>query len=414
MKLKLIVSFFKSKLTFIKYSTTIFLGIPFSLLTGFLTLRNIDPLLMGIWNSVLLFQSYMLFFGLGIVNGMNRELPFQLGCGNEELAIKYASNTLFHSALQMLFYCLVLFIVILFSNGEYYYKISIIVLFLKLILNTYARFLNGTYRSSKDFLILSKVQLYTLLVKLLLAPLILISFEFFLIYQLLIDLLNSLFLHIWRPLKAKIEFSGIVYKNLLKTGLPIFSSSYFSGLIDTMPSILILNFAGIKELGVYAPVAILLSFTSQITDSFQTYVYPKYLYEYGKNNNRKVIFNSNLKIIAIIFISLIILSFIFLFLIPYFKLAFPKYKESEKYFYQALLVVPVIFYRFSITLIVVFKKYKNLFSFQIVRLFLFISFFYIINNTIDEVISSVLYAMALTYFLMILFGFYLGFRISKT
>ena len=49
-------------------------------------LRFVDPDMIGIWQLVLLFQSYSAISRLGIMNAMNREFPFYLGQKNEAKA----------------------------------------------------------------------------------------------------------------------------------------------------------------------------------------------------------------------------------------------------------------------------------------------------------------------------------------
>ena len=45
-------------------------------------LRIIDPDLIGIWQMVILIQSYSIISRLGIINAMNREFPYLLGQEN--------------------------------------------------------------------------------------------------------------------------------------------------------------------------------------------------------------------------------------------------------------------------------------------------------------------------------------------
>src|SRR5262245_32072354 len=47
-----------------------------SLLASGLAFRWIDPVSMGIWQTLLLVSSYLTVVRLGLVNGLGRELPF--------------------------------------------------------------------------------------------------------------------------------------------------------------------------------------------------------------------------------------------------------------------------------------------------------------------------------------------------
>ena len=89
-----ILNLFLRNKILVKYISVSYLSIPVSLVTGFLAFRKIDPYLMGIWTAFSVLETYATFMRLGVINGMNRELPFALGEGDREKAIKLLQDFL--------------------------------------------------------------------------------------------------------------------------------------------------------------------------------------------------------------------------------------------------------------------------------------------------------------------------------
>ncbi|MBM4355455.1 MAG: hypothetical protein FJ109_16985, partial [Deltaproteobacteria bacterium] len=77
-----------------------------SLASGFLVYRWLPPYYMGIWQTMVLVQTYCSFLTLGVANGMNRELPYVLGRGEVDRGRAMAATTmafsLFASGLALL------------------------------------------------------------------------------------------------------------------------------------------------------------------------------------------------------------------------------------------------------------------------------------------------------------------------
>ena len=55
------------------------------LISGLLVVRLLDPSLYGQYTGVGVFLGYILLGHGGIINGLGRELPFELGKGNDNL-----------------------------------------------------------------------------------------------------------------------------------------------------------------------------------------------------------------------------------------------------------------------------------------------------------------------------------------
>ena len=203
-----------SNKTLLKYVSVSYLSIPISLVTGFLTFRKIDPVLMGFWSLFTVFETYSTFMRMGVVNGMNRQLPYALGKGDEASAQKYASTTLFYTIIEIAL-LLVAAPVIIWQMGwkiqpelkEYYYATALVSL-VRILLSFYITYLSGTLRSDDAFNKISNINATILLMKLLFCPLVYFGFYGFLIYEMIAIITNVILLHRYRPLRISQSFTA--------------------------------------------------------------------------------------------------------------------------------------------------------------------------------------------------------------
>jgi hypothetical protein len=99
---------------------------------------------------------------MGIVNGMNRELPFAMGQKDYNKANNYASSTLLFSLFNIVVLLLITpLIVSQIKIDERYYACLAVVL-LKACLSFYTTYLTGTFRSDDQFNKLSNINLISL------------------------------------------------------------------------------------------------------------------------------------------------------------------------------------------------------------------------------------------------------------
>lgn len=402
----------KGRRTLLNYLSSSMISIPVSLITGFVSLRNIDPILMGTWTAVSTFQGYTAFIGLGVINGMNRELPLTLGRNEKEKAFDFAANGLGFVIFQSLIYFILLVFFLAYFSANLFYKLSIVTLFLKVVLGIFTIYLEGTFRSNSDFDKISKANWITSIMRLILCPLVFLGFEGFLIYMVLFDLTKFVLLFYWRPIRVRATLNFDVLKILMKVGIPIFIATYFSSLIDTIPRIFILKNGGEMALGLFAPVLMLLGIFEQFSGAVSSYLYPKLAFRYGSGESNESIYKSNLNAIIIVSSILLIMIAPLLFALNYFVDIFPKYKESVDYLRIAIFLAPLYSYNLNGIIFVVFKKFKSLYLFQTLKAILLIFTIFIINKVIfSDSIYTVIVALIVTFATLLFIGILLTKRL---
>jgi O-antigen/teichoic acid export membrane protein len=397
--------------SFVKFFSSNILSVPVSLITGFISFRNIDPIHMGIWSTVTIFEVYTNFLRMGIVNGMNRELPFAMGQKDNKKAEKFASSTLLFSLFNIIILLLITPLVLKQINlDERYYACLAVVLF-KACLSFYTTYLTGTFRSDNQFDKLSNINLISLGAKLLFCPLVLLGFNGFLIYEVILLFVGAILLHKFRPIKISPKLYWPEFKSLFYTGIPMFVTSYIVNVIDTLPRLFIVKYGTEQLLGLYSPVLMLLNTLMIFPSTISTYLYPKFSFKIGMKIAASVIWKQYFKVIILSFLAISGMVFIGYFLIDYFGVIFPKYALSVPYLKAALLICPFLVYKLGNTINVVLRKPQFMLSYAIFYGVFQLFSYFIILSPLNDILLKVIYSQVITAFATLIFGLLVNYYI---
>jgi O-antigen/teichoic acid export membrane protein len=345
------------KRVLVKVLSSSFLSLPVNLLVSVITLRYIDPYYMGVWAAMTIFETYANILRLGIVNGMNRELPFALGTGEQEKAIGYAQTTFaFNLFATVIIWIIAPLIMYNFELNSTYIA-CIMVSLGRITLNYYITYVAGTFRTTDNFNKLSNIQFVLIVSHLLFSGLIFIyGFNGYLAMQLLQTLLNAILLHLYRPFRVLPKFNSKAFVALFKTGMPLFATSYLVSIIDTIPKLFIIRFGNETMLGLYTPVLIIITAFSLLPNSLGAYYYPKLSYAFGKRNDPVEIWKMMKKVYLVSLLVIFPMILAGYFILPEVIAFFPKYKESLPFMQAALFIGPFILAKLGNLLNVVLKK----------------------------------------------------------
>lgn len=379
-----------------KYLASSFINIPISLITGYLIFKNIDPYFMGIWSTLTVYEVYSTYLRLGIINGMNRELPFALGKDDKFTAYSLASTALYYTLINIALIFFVSLILFFFYISNIY-KYAFIVLIIRVILNSYSTYVSGTFRSNDNFNTFSNIQFYMSFFKLLSSPLITLGFNGYLIWELLISFINTFLLHLKRPIKVIPNFNYFLFRKMIIIGLPIFVISTITSFIDTIPRLYLIKFGTEIDLGLYSPVFFLISTISLLPNQLSSYFYPKFTYNLAKTNSIFFMKQSIKKIVLFTFIFLVFTSVLIYSISQSIILFFPKYLKSLPYIQLALLATPFVLFRLAHTVSAVLKNYKTMVLFAIFYLIIQIISILILKSFNNEIVTLVIKSQIITY-----------------
>jgi O-antigen/teichoic acid export membrane protein len=265
-----------------------------TVITGIILIRWLDPSEIGLWNSFSVLLPYALFFQLGIFNGLNRELPFYLGKGNEKTVNDLVASASWLSRLLVVISVLILPVVLLvyifFFNSQNIYIISILAIGIMISAQFSNNFLTVTFRARQSFDQLSKA--YIIQGILILLSLLIIykwKYEGMLIRAVLLSITLPLMLYIIRPFRVSPRFIRKPLNLLIKTGLPLFSFAYVQGITRTLNRVVLLSVSGILAVGYYSPALAILTAMKLLPSILGQYLYPQMSYEIGQGTDPRVL-----------------------------------------------------------------------------------------------------------------------------
>lgn len=316
------------------------------LLSGFLVVRFIEPEIYGQFSGVGVYLGYILLGHGGIINGLSRELPYELGRKNDAYANEMASSVYvlsviisFIASLLFLFFAIKQFMDGNTATAIIYFAYTIIGGLH--LLNK--QFLPTLYRTNKDFDSLSKQNISVGVGNLFSVVLV----YFFSLYGLIarsifLALLEFFLLFKNKPYKLSFYYNLEHFKKLLKTGIPIFMVGQVGPLWHTVMNNVIFSVGGALNFGLYALSNIVQGAVGVIPASFSQVIYPRMSIMLGEGKPISFILKANIKPLFFQFVVMLGISVAGVLILPIvIPILLPKYTEGILAA-QWMLFVPVV------------------------------------------------------------------------
>lgn len=278
---------------------------------GFLVLRWVAPPEMGVWQAVILIDTYSQIIRLGIVNAMAREYPFLLGKGKKDEAVQYIQTTEAYTIIAALSELVIIIVVMAMFGRDlnFDWRLGFLTLILYAPLNLYRGFLESTFRGGREFGILARIHLWGIVLNCvtLLLP-VYYGFTGFCIRVLVITGITTLLLWLWRPVREKPKLISKCLKYLIFAGIPLFISNYLTAFAAGFSRIILLHEGGAPLAGLFSPVVSIIALGSMVPATLSVYLLPKLNFNFGASGAAKVITKAAIK--AGFFCCLVMLPFI--------------------------------------------------------------------------------------------------------
>jgi O-antigen/teichoic acid export membrane protein len=235
------------------------------------------------------FLGYILLGHGGVLNGISRELPYELGKGNRDYAVQLANSAHF-----------VTFVVGLISAasflsvGMYYWVIgdrTTAIIFLAYAIPAFLylynkQFLPSLYRTNKDFDNLSKQNILTGVGNLLSVVFVYVWGLWGLcIRQIFLMVYETWLLHQKKPYALKLSYKKEDLRKLFETGFPIFIAGNINPLVSTIMNNVLFQLGGALNFGYYALTNIVSGAIGIIPNSFSQVIYPRMAIMYGEGKS---------------------------------------------------------------------------------------------------------------------------------
>ena len=278
----IVISFFSEYVLFI-VSTIIYQGARF--VSSIIAAKILGPSTFGIWNILSLVITYGSVVHLGVINAMNREVPFYQGKGDFHKIDDIRRNTLGFVLISTLCGCFILIILSLFISDDMR-KYLLLTVFLFSANQLYV-YIQAYLKADVNFKFLSYLQIifsFVLLVmsifltlKLGLSGFIIAQFGAIIIVYVLV--LKS------KIIKWSWQFNSKNIAQLIKIGFPIMMVGLLYSFLTTLDRWIILHFLGIKQLGYYTLSIMVVGIFTLAPSAISQQIYPIMARAFGQNSN---------------------------------------------------------------------------------------------------------------------------------
>lgn len=377
------------------------------MIVGFIIAKYISPTDLGLWATISLAITYSVFLQAGLINGLNLELPYAYGKGQEEeakiLAGTVQTFTLF-SSITILLLGVSSFVFFPFHDPKIKYGVLAVTLFI--MLSYYQNYLMSTFRSKNSFIRLSIIQVIDAFVNLItLIFVVYYSYYGLIIKAVFVALIYVLLLHFLRPIKVRLLWNMIAIKKLLKVGLPIFALSYIVALSSTADKLWLLKYSDLTNVGLYSFGFYAFSIFSLFSLSVASYIYPRMTYNYGKTNDRTLLWIYVKKITLLLFLIQITLASIGYFLVPviitnYFSAYILSIRTMQILLFAGVFTGSVV----GVNALWSTKNWKYMITYQVILSFLMVSLPYAGIQLFSNKLIGVTYGVLLASFLNLITG----------
>ncbi|MEI6646563.1 MAG: oligosaccharide flippase family protein [bacterium] len=280
-----------------------------SMVSGVLMGRLVAPTTLGLFNGIGLVLGYAPFLQLGILNGLNRELPYFVGKGDRKCVEELASAAQAWALIVGGVVCVGLSCVAVWhvAHGQWqeaagWFTNAILSLFL--FYNTF--YLQMTYRTSHDFARLALVGVIQSLAGLVLLLLVVwLNFYGLCLRALLIGAIGMGILYRFRPVRVGPKWNIGHLKHLLIIGAPIFAVGQIYSLWSVICSTLVLKLAGVEGMGLFAMVTMASSAIELIPSAVSQVVYPRMAEQFGRNARVRSLLHMSWKPIIVTAVGMI-------------------------------------------------------------------------------------------------------------
>jgi hypothetical protein len=321
----------KQRQTFMLFGSTSIAVSLANLAAGVLVLRWVTPELMGLWQSALFAMAICDITKFGILNGMNRELPYRMGRGEFELGHQAVATASAFMLVSMLVGAVIFAGLTLYhwSDGPLT-RTALIAGGITWCAAYYGQYVQATCRGSDDFKKLSRVQLFDAAVSVL--SLILVwkwGFIGLCARAVLQVGLSAVVLHVIRPVRRRPHFDVAQLRELLHAGLPAFGTAYLFGVGQNAERAVLLSTNNVAMVGLLAPIYAVQAMLLMLPNAAMTYGFPKLAFFHGKEGAKHELWRISLRITMVGVLATALMAAVGLIALPWLvDNVFPAYSAS--------------------------------------------------------------------------------------
>lgn len=271
-----------------------------TMVAALFSLRYVPPELMGIWQTLTLIQTYANVLNLGVLRGLNRELPFYLGRGERDRAHSLAATAQTYVIVIGVAGAALAVGSALQPGLSVEWRLALLGFSVYWLTSLYRGYLTVTFRAEAEFRRLTKRNFIEF--GLTLASLILVvvgGYPGMILRFVLLGIVMTILFHTIRPIRVKPGFRSADFRLLMSTGIPIFISGYLLTASQAFDQTIILQRGSINLVGLYTPVAAVNAIMLALRASISSYVAPQMVFQLGRHSEPGIIGRGVLKSLVI-------------------------------------------------------------------------------------------------------------------
>lgn len=323
---------------------------------SFVQARYIGPEQMGVFRTFGIVAGYLTFLHIGVFDGLQREIPLQLGCGNQAKAERAASAGLAWIMFVSLA-CGTIFLGLALRAAYYreWMQFWGWLAYVPFIFMTfYGGYLGTTFRTGQQFITLTKTSVIQAIAGTLVLPLLPIMGYFGACLRIAVSSVTSLFfLHRWRPMRVRPRLDWPSFQEVIRIGLPLSGVGYLStSLWVSMEGTFVLEWFGIKALGLYSVAVFVRSMVFQLAQNMNQVMNVKVYEQYGRSGRVEDCLRLIFKPMSFAFLASLPLIAVGWFALPWVvNLLIPKYVGAISMIRVMLLAMPITFLSLPVTIL---------------------------------------------------------------
>lgn len=279
------------------------------IISGLIIAKLLLPETLGLFNGFGIIIGYLPILQFGIMNGLNRELPYLFGKSEHARAKKIASVAQFWELILACISFSILFIlsIVKLFHGNYLYFAGYLTYAFTAFHFFYStNYLQILFRTNRDF---NKLSIIALIVSasslVLIIPVWKWGFYGLGLRLVLISAIEFILLYKYKPLTVKPLWDKSIFIEIFKVGIPIFIVGYVFALWGVLQNTIIFKFGGSQQFGYFSLAIMVEASLTVLIGAINQVIYPKLSFEYGKGTSLNTLLKITLKPVIIVFAILV-------------------------------------------------------------------------------------------------------------
>jgi len=250
--------------------------------------KKLGPATWGVWQLLYLILAYSSFIHLGVINGMNKEIPILNGRGDQKSVSLIKAISLGSVLVSSIMAGLVIFIIALTTDTV---PAAVQLRWMPILLIVYLlhQYLDAYLRSDKLFRYASMQKLFfTVAFPTVVIPLVVaIKLPGYIIGQSIAIFLTCLFIIKTSPVSLGLRFNVTESIRLIRIGFPIMTTGLLYALMMTVDRVIISAFLTMQQLGYYSLSILVMGSLTLIPMVVSQQIYPRMAETWGRTSKYK-------------------------------------------------------------------------------------------------------------------------------